>query len=162
MSVPARLEQDHGPPALFDGLSLDLWQSKFLQAYADTGSITAASHSAKVHTSYHYRWVKDCADYALGYELARNAYADVAEGELRRRGVMGWDKPLSYKGKLTGDKIREYSDALMQAAIKALKPEYRDGQQLTVGPTKISIEISAPITKSDETEIVISPAKSSD
>jgi hypothetical protein len=68
-------------------------------------------------------------------------YSDIAEGEIRRRGIKGYDKQLSYKGLLTGHKTREYSDTLAMAVIKALKPEYRDGQQIAVGPAKIAIEI---------------------
>lgn len=155
MSVPATVEQQHGPPTLFKELKLDSWQLRWLKAYALTGGVRAASRKAAVDSSYHYDWLRTSSDYSLGYQLAREAYADTAEGEIRRRGIEGTLKPLSYKGKLTGDKIREYSDPLALAVVKALKPEYRDGQQLTVGPTKISIEIATAEVKSDATEIVI-------
>lgn len=136
-----RLEHDHGPPLAFNELSLDRWQIRFLQAYAETGGIRAAVRKAKISHVYHYRWMKECADYSLAYNIAREQYGDLAEGAIRERGIHGFLKPLSYKGKLTGDKVREYSDQLALAVIKALKPEYRDGTQIAIGPAKIEIEI---------------------
>ena len=122
-------------------LTLDKWQKRFLLAYAETGSIKETQHRTKINNCYHYRWLKESTDYSVAYAQVREMYADVAEGAIRERGIHGFLKPLSYKGKLTGDKVREYSDQLALAVIKALKPEYRDGTQIAIGPAKIEIEI---------------------
>lgn len=139
--VPARVDDDHGPPLDLVEFDLDVWQRRWLKAYAEEGSVRGASRKAKIVSAYHYRWLKENPDYSAAYQQAREMYSDIAEGEIRQRGIAGWEKPLHYKGKLTGDKIREYSDTLALAVIKALKPEYRDGQQIAVGPAKIAIEI---------------------
>jgi hypothetical protein len=89
-----------------------------------------------------------------------------AEGAVVQRGILGYKKQLSYKGKLTGDETTEYSDALAQSYMKAHDSRYRDGQVIAVGPTKIAIEIinsAGDLTRSSETtEIVISPPSEPD
>jgi hypothetical protein len=138
-------------------LNLDRWQKRYLLAYAESGSIRESSRRTKIVSAYHYRWLKDSPDYSVAYQQVREMYADVAEGAIRQRGIDGVLKPLSYKGKLTGDKVREYSDQLALAVIKALKPEYRDGAQVAVGPAKIEISITQVQPASDADTIVINP-----
>lgn len=158
----ARIEHEHGPPLAFSDFSLDVWQTRFLQAYSEVGSVQGAGRQSKVHPSYHYRWMKENSEYSLAYGLARDIYGDIAEGAIRQRGIEGYKRELHYKGKLTGDKTTEYSDVLALAVMKALKAEYRDGNQIAIGPAKISIEITSPqIQGSTEqnTEIVIQSAE---
>ena len=59
----------------------------------------------------------DAVAHALEYAV------DLAEAELRRRGIEGTLRPLTHQGKLTGDHIREYSDACL---IFYLKGRRRD------------------------------------
>ena len=63
-----------------------------------------------------------------------------AEG-IEKRATKGWAEPLVYQGKKTGESIRRYSDTLALQWMKAYFPEWRDGAQIQVGPTKISFEI---------------------
>jgi hypothetical protein len=146
-------------PKAFEG-DLTLKQRRFLAGYALRGSIRGAMDASNVDSRWHYHWLATVNDYSCAFQRAKDIYSDVAEGEIRGRGIAGWKKPLHYKGKLTGDVVTEYSDALALAVIKALKPEYRDGQQIAIGPAKISIEISSPAADQakDVTEVTIAPA----
>lgn len=77
-------------------------------------------------------------------------YGDAVEREFQRRALEGIVKPFFYQGKrIDRGKIREYSDALLLAALKRRKPEYRDratidhnvaGGVLVVGGKKKDLE----------------------
>ena len=138
---------------IFDGDLTDK-QRKFLAAIAKYGGVRQASFKANMPHSYHYKWLFSSPTYEINYARARSMYSDMAESAIMQRGIDGYEKPLSYKGQLTGDTVREYSDTLAAMVIKALKPEYRDGNQIAIGPAKISIEITQGSKPADD-EIVI-------
>ncbi len=74
-----------------------------------------------------YRWRE--ADEAFAHDWARALMvaADLVEEEADRRGRHGYDEPVFYQGVQCGAK-RRFSDALLLARLKALKPaQYRDG-----------------------------------
>ena len=53
---------------------------------------------------------------------AKEAAADVLEGEGFRRAVRGWDEPVFYEGRRVGSK-RRYSDQLLTLLLKAARPD---------------------------------------
>jgi recombinational DNA repair ATPase RecF len=68
---------------------------------------------------------------------------DLAEDEIRRRAIDGFDHPIIYEGKITGS-YKAYSDNLAMFFLKGLRPDrYRDNQAgITLqGPTQINITI---------------------
>jgi len=141
--LPAKIEVEHGPPVLFADYTLDSWMVRFLSAFAECGIIAEASRRSKINPCYHYKWVKTNSEYSMAYREAEAIFvSSMAEGAFVQRGIFGYKKQLSYKGKLTGDETTEYSDVLAQSYMKAHDPRYRDGQQIAVGPAKISIEIT--------------------
>ena len=139
---PGDLEQAHGGPDMFEGLELDRYQRIWLKAYLETHGILAAQRKSKLPFSYHYRWLKDCAAYSMAWEIVKQHYGNVVEDEVKRRGVNGYKRDLSYQGKLTGDQTTEYSDVLAMAVVKAYRPEYRDGAAAVIGPTQINLTIT--------------------
>ena len=147
--LPAK---SRGLPNLWQGLGYK--QRKFLRGYTQAGTIRGAMTASGVDTRWHYHWLSTSNDYSVAFARAKDMFSDVAEGAIIGRGIHGYEKPLSYRGMLTGDTVREYSDALALAVIKALKPEYRDGNQIAIGPAKISIEITQSSEKPVD-EIVI-------
>lgn len=88
-------------------------KNKFLNALAKYGSIKTAALEAEIDRTTHYTWMDDEA-YKRAYERARQIAADALEEEARRRAVEG------YIGK---DGVREYSDKLLIALLKANFPD---------------------------------------
>ena len=87
-------------------------KNKFLNAFAKLGSVKAAA-DAGIDRTTHYTWLDD-ESYRRAYERARQIAADALEEEARRRAVEG------YIGK---DGVREYSDKLLIALLKANFPD---------------------------------------
>lgn len=88
-------------------------KNKFLNAFAKLGSVKAAAADAGIDRTTHYTWLDD-ESYRRAYERARQIAADALEEEARRRAVEG------YIGK---DGVREYSDKLLIALLKANFPD---------------------------------------
>ena len=88
-------------------------KNKFLNALAKLGSVKAAAQEAGIDRTTHYTWLDD-ETYKKAYERARQIAADALEEEARRRAVEG------YIGK---DGVREYSDKLLIALLKANFPD---------------------------------------
>lgn len=88
-------------------------KNKFLNAFAKIGSVKAAAADAGIDRTTHYTWLDD-ESYKRAYERARQIAADALEEEARRRAVEG------YIGK---DGVREYSDKLLIALLKANFPD---------------------------------------
>jgi hypothetical protein len=156
-SLPAVYEDDKLPrnlPPLFDG-DLTRPMRRWLRGITLYGTINGASRYSKLDSRWHYNWLKRYNDYSVAYEEAKRIFvSSQAEGAIVERGIAGYEKQLHYKGKLTGDKIIEYSDMLALAYLKAHDPRYRDGNQIAIGPAKISIEITQSSKTADD-EIVI-------
>ena len=116
---------------------------KFLMAYALTGRLVEAERLSGIDRRNHSNWKRDDPEYVLATEHARQYAADTAEDEVFRRGILGFNKPLSYEGKLTGDVVREFSDNLAMFWLKGARPErYRERYDDSgKGPEKIQINI---------------------
>lgn len=98
-------------------------QTAFLQAYANLGTITAAARAAGCDPSRHRNdWVKD-PKYLADFQEAHHQACDLFETEMIRRATRGTDRPVFHQGKQCGA-IREYSDSLLLAIMRAKKPEY--------------------------------------
>jgi len=85
-----------------------------------------SSEQAGIHWTSHYHWLKHDPKYVEAFDAAREVAADRFEEEIYRRGFVGYDKPVTYRGKIT-DHYKEYSDVLAIFALKALRPgKYRE------------------------------------
>src|SRR5262249_23690041 len=72
-------------------------------------------------------------DYPAAFDKAKEIACDAAEDEVWRREFTGIEKPLSYQGKLTGDKIREYADLLAMFWLKGARPaKYREDSRVQI------------------------------
>lgn len=139
---------DDLPPALLvPAGELLKEQIAFLNAYMVKATISGASKLSKVHHLYHYQWLDDDPQYATAFARIRAVVLDHETELIKQRGVAGYDEPLSYKGKLTGDVARKYSDTIAIAYLKANRPEWRDGNSAGgVAPVSIAITYPAPQT----------------
>jgi len=101
-------------------------KERFLTAFRELASISAAARSTKIARSEHYRWMREDEDYAAQFGESQEVAADALEDEAVRRAKEGTQRPVFQGGKLVG-KIREYSDTLLIFLLKAARPKkYRD------------------------------------
>ncbi|NOT40991.1 MAG: terminase [Alphaproteobacteria bacterium] len=99
----------------------------FFTALENGYSINRACDAAGYARTSVYRWREEDDAFAMAWLRALNVAADLLEDEADRRGRDGTDEPVFYQGERCGAK-RKYSDALLLARLKALKPaQYRDG-----------------------------------
>lgn len=137
---------DDLPPALLvPGEALLPDQRAFLNAYLATTTIHGAAKLSKIHHLHHYQWMDEDPNYSLAFTRIRAIVLDYETDAIKKRGVDGYDEPLSYKGQLTGAKVRKYSDTIAIAYLKANRPEWRDGNAATsAAPVSIAITYPAP------------------
>jgi hypothetical protein len=95
-----------------------------------------------------YRWRRNDLDFGARWSRALTMAGDLLEEEADRRGRDGVDVPVFHKGEASGTK-RKYSDSLLLARLKAIRPElYREritvpgpqNQPLTVVLRDFSLE----------------------
>ncbi len=107
-------------------------RERFLQALADTGSVTAAINIAGTSRTRVYELRKADPAFASGWQEAEEIATDRLEDEARRRAVEGVAEPLVSAGKLVRDDdgqpiaVRRYSDNLLLALLKAHRPPRRE------------------------------------
>ena len=107
-------------------------QIKFLQEIVATGgSIRKAAERAGISTSSHYRWLSINDNYRDAFQLAYEQSTKVLEAEAIRRAT-GYEKPLVYKGEVTGQ-VQEHSDLLLMFLLKQRDPSYRDNHTQQIG-----------------------------
>lgn len=103
-----------------------LRKRRFLERFAETGSVSAASKHAGVTRNVHARWKAKNRAFSAAWDTAQGIAIDLVEGECRRRAVEGTLEPVYHGGRPVGA-IRKYSDLLLIFLLKAMKPEkYRD------------------------------------
>ncbi len=95
---------------------------KFLQYYANSGSIVLSSQAADISYELHFYWMKNREGYNLLYEQAQAMHVDRLEREATRRAVDGVEKGIWYRGNRVGSE-KQYSDLLLLAQLKANNPE---------------------------------------
>ncbi len=122
-------------------------QRAFLKNYMVTGGvITRAAKLANMDRRYHYRWLAEDEVYREAFEEAERESIDVLEAELHRRAVTGTDKPILYKGEITGT-YKEYSDILLMFLLKKKVPAYRDNVTQNIGimgSGKVNVQFDIP------------------
>jgi len=103
----------------------------FLEAFSETGIITAACRASGVARHMVYGWQEIDPEFTAAFHTAQSVSTELLEREMLRRGVEGVEKPRwDSKGNYIGS-VREYSDNLLMFAIKARKPDqYRDNSKI--------------------------------
>ncbi len=158
------IPQDYGPPENANAIQLDCWrrQQLFLEAYQRHGIVSAAAKEVGIPIGTVDCWENtDTQGFKKRKELAGRGALGGIEAEIHRRGVVGVDKPLHHKGRLTGDVIKEYSDNLLMFRAKRLDPQYRDAYtpegRANVHITKIVVHVpaglEAPVVEAEVREL---------
>ena len=107
-------------------------QDRFLQALADTGSVTAAIAVAGSSRTRVYALRKADPAFARAWQEAEEIATDRLEDEARRRAVEGVSEPLVSAGKIVRDDqgqpmmVRRYSDHLLAVLLRAHRPSRRE------------------------------------
>jgi len=141
-------------------------KQRFLEAFRQHGNITRACDEAAVRDKQGQvlepgpernsirRWVGDDPEFAEALATAREEAADYAEYELWRRGVLGVEKPVYYQGARVGS-YREYSDQLLLAQVRKLRPaEWREQQAIDVRTqAALTVTTRQDLSRLDEAEL---------
>ncbi len=134
-------------------------QRAFLNYYMEeVGDVARACKLAKIDTQLHYWWLKTDEAYASAFETAKLQTMDSVEAEIIRRGVKGYEKPIIYKGQITG-KVTEFSDNLLMFRAKRLDPAYKDSYdagKFNIGNIEIKIvppKKHGPVIDAEATEV---------
>jgi hypothetical protein len=117
-----------------------LKKRRFLERYAETGSISMASQHAGVSRRTHLKWKAKDKAFCAAHEEALSIAVELMEHEARERALKGRLEPVYYAGKPCGA-IRRYSDTLLIFLLKAARPEkYRDNYPGFAEPPRASRE----------------------
>jgi hypothetical protein len=107
-------------------------QISFLREIVLTGgNIRKAAERSGISTSSHYGWLSKQDTYKKAFEDAYQRSTTMLEAEAIRRAT-GYEKPLVYRGVITGH-VLEHSDNLLMFLLKKRDPSYRDNHTQQVG-----------------------------
>ena len=126
MPVPARIVTDEEKEA-------------FYSSVASTGIIGASALKSGIGYSREKRLREIDPLHVPKTEAALEVFRARIEAEILRRGVEGVAKPLSFRGRLTGDTEQVYSDHLLLALAKRHIPAYRSGESAQTSSTMHAI-----------------------
>jgi len=107
-------------------------QERFLEALADTGSVSTAAAVAGTSRTRVYELRRVDPTFANAWQEAEDIAADRLEDEARRRALEGVPELLVSAGKLVRDDegqpitVRRYSDNLLLALLRAHRPPRRE------------------------------------
>jgi len=107
-------------------------QERFLEALADTGSVSTAAAVAGTSRTRVYELRGVDPTFASAWQEAEDIAADRLEDEARRRALEGVPELLVSAGKLVRDDegqpitVRRYSDNLLLALLRAHRPPRRE------------------------------------
>jgi hypothetical protein len=120
------------------------WEETFLSSLRETGNVCKSYRAAGIRArSWVYEKRAD-PEFAKAWDDALADWADGIEAEAYRRAVEGTDKPLCYRGEVF-DTVKEYSDTLLLALLKAAKPEkYRERTDVTSGGEQVEVCVYLP------------------
>lgn len=114
----------------------DARKDVFLSAFSITGIIQDGVDSANVTRKTYYYWLETDPVFAERVKEAAEEANDNIRKNIYTR-ALGYQKPLHYKGRLTGDTIEEYSESMLTLLARSRMPkEFRQntGIELSEAP----------------------------
>jgi hypothetical protein len=124
-------------------------KDRFLEAYAQTGNVSAAAASAGVGRRTVYAWKKHDEDFAQRFREAEQQAVELLEAEARTRATTGSKLVREvYRGDRLIERIVEYrpSDAVPVKLLQALRPD-KYGDRLALTQTQIVKTMQTQIVK---------------
>ena len=144
LDIPTGGPEDFGFPANPTMQQTQCWknQERALDAIQRTGTMHSAAIAAGLTVWALDRWVNaDLYGFKKRREMALQVYDDMLDAEIDRRAVEGVDKPVIYKGEITGT-YKEYSDNLLMFRRKQRDPSYRDNYTTEITTNRTDVRIT--------------------
>lgn len=118
----------HRPITTDSVIAVERKKKQFITALLENGGfIEQAVRAAKTSRRFVNEQYNADPEFALLWETVMELANEGIEQEIYRRAVKGVDKPLTNKGLLTGETVKEWSDNLLMFLAKARMPaKYRD------------------------------------
>jgi len=120
------------------------WKALFLVALAEVPVIAHACKAAGVNRVTAWRARETDPEFAKAWDDAMEEGIDRAEQEAFRRAVVGYEKPVWYKGELVGTET-VHSDALLALILKGRR------KKLYAERTELTGADGGPVAHADET-----------
>lgn len=120
------------------------WKALFLVALAEVPVIAHACKAAGVNRVTAWRAREADPEFAKAWDDAMEEGIDRAEQEAFRRAVVGYEKPVWYKGELVGTET-VHSDALLALILKGRR------KKLYAERTELTGADGGPVAHADET-----------
>lgn len=120
------------------------WKALFLVALAEVPVIAHACKAAGVNRVTAWRARETDPEFAKAWDDAMEEGIDRAEQEAFRRAVVGYEKPVWYKGELVGAET-VHSDALLALILKGRR------KKLYAERTELTGADGGPVAHVDET-----------
>jgi len=113
--------------------------ARFFVALENGHPVAAACKAAGYARGRVYVWRREDPAFAAAWDLASKVASDLLEEEADRRGRDGYEEAVFFRGEESGTK-RKYSDGLLLARLKALKPQsYRENAASEAAPPKLNV-----------------------
>ncbi len=124
-------------------------QAAYLGALAATASLSRAAAAAGIAPEAAEAWRRADPGFAVRHEAAIAVGTDALEDEAVRRAHEGTVKPVFYRGEKLGQ-LREYSDGLLLALLKARRPEKFKDHRVHEPTGNVTINIITGVSNSPE------------
>lgn len=98
------------------------WVEPFLEAFAQTANVGLSAKTAGITRQRVFQHRRASPEFAERYRHAEDDAVDALEAEMRRRAMVGTEKPIFHEGREIA-RIRQYSDTLAIFLAKAHRPE---------------------------------------
>ncbi len=98
-------------------------KTRFILAYSKTGLMISGCRASRVSMFRAYRWLKEDTGFGQGISIFHHVAADTVELELHDRAVNGVERPIIYKGEVTGCvRDKTFSSDLLQFQLEGMRP----------------------------------------
>ena len=119
-----------GTRKLYSEIRRDERKRRFIEALKKRGFAQHACVATGIPRRTVYNWYESDEKFARAWDDAVDWSTELAEGELFRRGVEGYDHPVVYEGEIT-EYYKKYSDAALRLLLQSRKPDvYRDRKEV--------------------------------
>lgn len=135
----------------------EVWKPVFLAQLNLAPNVAAACRAANIDRTTAYSHKQDDPEFSAAWDQALELSLDEAEGELHRRAVLGYEKPVYQGGELVGH-LQEYSDTLLIFMLKSRRrPIYGERLAIEIDLTGATDEQLRRIQAGEDPKRVLAP-----
>lgn len=138
----------------------EVWKPVFLAQLNLAPNVAAACRAANIDRTTAYSHKQDDPEFSAAWDAALELSLDEAEGELHRRAVLGYEKPVYQGGELVGH-LQEYSDTLLIFMLKSRRrPIYGERLAIEIDYSNMSDEQLRRLAAGEDPKRVLSSSGS--